>query len=267
MGMAIDSVLGVVTMATAAAQAALVPASGDSFIVRNFGPTDNAYLEGLITKAAHSMQLNVKSPLLHDDVEGIQFISAEAPAARLFPGGISQALHPQDALSVLGLGTASDVLVAVLQHYYTSLPGASARLFNPGDVQALIRYIKVLEVVVTTNATPGAWQDTVITTTENLLKANTDYAVLGYISDVAVAAIGLKGIETANLRIVGPGTTLSYDTSDYFVRRSLETGRPHIPVINAANANALYASAADSGASTAVKVQLILGMLSQNLPG
>jgi hypothetical protein len=266
MGKAIDSVLGVVTMATTAAQAALVPASGDSFTVRNFGQSDAGYLEGIITKAAHSMTLNVKSPLLHDDVEGIQYISAEAPSPRLFPDGISQQVHAQDALSVLGLGTASDVLVAVLQFYYSNLPGAAARLYNPGDVQALIKYIKVLEVAVTTPATAGSWEDTVITTTENLLKANTDYAVLGYISDVAVAAVGLKGIETGNLRIVGPGTTASFDTSEYFIRRSLSTGRPHIPVINAANANALYASACDSAASTAVKVQLILGMLSQNLP-
>lgn len=185
---------------------------------------------------------------------------------RALPRQIQQDLYAQDTLTFNVLGTASDVIVGALGIYYDGVPGASARLFNPGDVMGLVKYIKILEVAITTNGTAGAWEDAVFTTTENLLKANTDYAVLGYLTDVACAVVGLKGQETGNLRICGPGTTTTFDTSEYFIERSLDTGRPHIPVINAANVNNLYASAADSAASTAVKVQFILGMLSQNLP-
>src|SRR5487761_319936 len=196
MGLAIDTVLAAVTMPTAApASAAMTPATGDSFTVRSFAPTDRAILEQLITKAAHVMTLNVKSPMFHDNVEGIQVISAQTPGVHDLPQDIGQPLVPQDTLAVLGLGTASDVLVALLVNYYT-----------------------------------------------NLLHANTDYAVLGYLADVAVAAVGIKGQETGNLRICGPATVLTQDTTDYFIRQALRSGRPHIPVFNSANAGSVYAS-------------------------
>lgn len=263
---AIDTVLGVVTMASSAAKAALVAATGDSFTIRNFPQTQHAWLDQVAIKSAASATLNITSPLLHDDVEGIQIITAEAPSELALPRQIQQLLYPQDTLTVQALGGNSDVIAAILGVYYDGVPGLSARLYNPGDVAGMIQNIKVLEVAMTTAAAAGAWETAVFTTTENLLKANTDYAVLGYISDVAVLCVGLQGTETGNLKIAGPGTTRTFDTSEFFVQRSLQTGRPHIPVINAANSGSLYAVAADSADSTAVKVQLILGQLSQNLP-
>ncbi|HVD03181.1 MAG TPA: hypothetical protein VNF75_03475 [Candidatus Dormibacteraeota bacterium] len=265
MGLAIDTVLAEVTMATAAVSAAMTPATGDSFTVRSFAATDRGILEQLITKAAHTMTLNVKSPMFHDNVEGIQVISAQAPGVHDLPQDVGQPLTPQDTLSVIGFGTASDVLVALMVNYYTNLLGASARLHNWGDLAGNIKSMKVLEVACTSNATAGQWEDTVITTTENLLHANTDYAVLGYLTDVAVAAVGIKGQETGNLRICGPATVLTQDTTDYFIRQALRSGRPHIPVFNSANAGSVYASCCDSAASTAVKVQLMLAEMSQNL--
>lgn len=130
MGLAIDTVLAEVTMATAAVSAAMTPATGDSFTVRSFAATDRGILEQLITKAAHTMTLNVKSPMFHDNVEGIQVISAQAPGVHDLPQDVGQPLTPQDTLSVIGFGTASDVLVALMVNYYTNLLGASARLHN-----------------------------------------------------------------------------------------------------------------------------------------
>lgn len=265
MGLAIDSVLAAVTMTTAPASTAMTPANGDSFTVRSFAPSDRGILEQLITKSAAVMTLNVKSPMFHDNVEGIQVISAQAPGVHELPQDVGQPLTPQDTLAVLATGAASDVCLAVLINYYTNLLGASARLHNWGDILGNVKSIKVLEVAATTNATPGQWEDTVITTTENLLHANTDYAVLGYLTDVAVAAVGIKGQETGNLRICGPATVLAQDTTDYFVQQSLRSGRPHIPVFNSANAGSVYASCADSAASTAVKIQLLLAEMAQNL--
>ncbi len=263
---AIDTVLGVVTMASSAAKAPLVPATGDSFTIRNFAQTSQAYLDQVAIKSAAKTTLNITSPLLHDDVEGIQIITAEAPSVLALPRQVQQMLYPQDTLTVQALGGNSDVVAAILGVYYSGIPGLSARLFNPGDVIGLISNIKVLEVDITTAAAAGSWETAVFTTTENLLKANTDYAVLGYLSDVACLCVGLQGIETGNLKIAGPGTTETFDTSEFFIQRSIQTGRPHIPVVNAANAGSLYVVAADSADSTAVKVQLILGQLTQNLP-
>jgi len=105
----------------------------------------------------------------------------------------------------------------------------------------------------------------VITTTENLLHANTDYAVLGYIVDVAVCLFGVKGVDTGNLRICGPGVLRSEVTSEYFARLSDETGMPTIPVINSANQGSIFASASAVATGAAIKGQLILGQLSQTV--
>lgn len=266
MGLAYDSILGAVTMPTASPVLAdMTAASGDSFTVRSFAQTDMGILEQIIFKAAHTATVRVKSPLLCDNVEGIQFISAQAPAVRSLPMDQGQRLYPQDTLEVQGDGTASDVIAAVLNVYYTNLPGAASRLHAWGDIAPIIKAIKVLEVAATTNATAGEWEDTSLTTTEDLLVANTDYAVLGYLTDVAVLAVGIKGPDTGNLRVTGPATTLLQNTDDYFIRESLRSGRPHIPVFNSANKNNTYLSSCDSAASTAIKGQLVLAQLSQNL--
>ena len=162
-------------------------------------------------------------------------------------------------MSISG-GTAETDLVA-LSLYYSNLDGADARLFNWSDIKPNIQALRPVEVDVTNSGTAGTWVDTLITTTESPLKANHYYAVLGYICDVNSAVVGVKGAETANLRICGPGTTASDDTSDFFIRWSEREGTPHIPRLNATNAGSYYVSTADNTASSTVKVQLQLADL------
>jgi hypothetical protein len=202
---------------------------------------------------------------LHDNVEGIQYITPETPGEFLFPKGAAQTLRAQDTLSVTTTGGTAESDLVYLSLYYNDLPGIAARLRMPADVFPHIQQYKVLNTAVTTSATTGTWNDTVITTTEDLLIANRDYAVLGYITDVAVAVVAVKGTDTGNLRIGGPGTAASRDTSNFFIEWSDREGTPHIPIINSANKGSIFISAADSAASTAVKVQLILALMDTSM--
>lgn len=240
--------------------------TGDSATVRSFPQQNTAKLERIIRGGATSGAARILSPLLHDPTRGITYTSPENPLLVTLPQIIGQRLYPQDTLQIQVTGGTAETDLVALSIYYDNLPGSNARLHSWGDIASLIDYIKPVEVDVTNSATIGTWTDTVITTTENLLKANTDYAVLGYLTDTAQSVIAIKGSETGNLRIGGPGTTATYDTGNYFVEWTLREGTPHIPVINSANQGSIYVSTADVVASSTPKVQLILAHLTSNLP-
>lgn len=262
---AIDTVVGHLAN-PGAAYTAVAFNTGDSGVVRNFAQTDSAFLERITRAGTTAGGVRVTSPLLCDDVRGITFTTPETPSVYLMPQGRGERLYPQDTLTVQITGGTAETDLAALSIYYTNLAGGSARLHSWADILPLIAHIKPIEVDCANAATIGTWTDTLITTTEKLLKANTDYAVLGYVTDTVQAQIGIKGIETQNLRICGPGTTTTDDTSNYFVDWSNREGTPHIPVFNSANAGNVYVSTCDTAAGSTPKVQLICAQLSSNLP-
>lgn len=261
LGLCLDTVLVNAINPGAGGAVGTVAASGDPLAVRNFNPPDTAYLEGFTRMGTTAGFVQVQSPLLHDNVQGIRITPGESPSFFSITPQNPQKLNAQDFLTVTIAGGAAETDLAILYIYYTNLPGAAARLHSPADISGNQKNFKPIRVAVTSSATVGAWVDTAITTTENLLHANTDYAVLGYTSNVALAAIGVKGADTSNFRVCGPGATLELPTSDFFVRMSNLTGRPHIPVINSANAPSTFVSVCAATASVAAVVELMLAEL------
>lgn len=265
MGYALDTILVSAINPGAGGIVGTVAPSGDPLSVRNFNPPDMAYLEGITRMGTTAGFVQVQSPLLHDNVFGIRITPSESPSLFSLPAEVTQALQAQDTFVVTIAGGAAETDIGILYLYYTNLPGVAARLHSAGDIAGNIKYVKPIRVAVTSSATVGTWVDTVITTTENLLHANKDYAVLGYMDNAAYGAIGLKGIDTGNLRVCGPGTVSELATTDFFVAMSNLTGRPHIPVFNAANANGTFASVCAATASVAGVVELICAELTTNL--
>jgi hypothetical protein len=104
-----------------------------------------------------------------------------------------QIVEPQDTLTFeLSTAAATGKALGALLIYYGQLPGAAARLYNPGDIKPLIRNIKPVVVTITSAAPtrPASGWTRLITGTESLLHANTDYAVLGLVTDTAVVGPG-----------------------------------------------------------------------------
>lgn len=267
MGKAIDTILVSAVNPGAGGAVGVVTPSGDPLQVRNFPPGSHAWLENIIRMGTAAGFVGVTSPLLHDPVRGIRITPAESPSVYSLPGEACELLQPQDTLTVTISGGAAETDVAALSLYYDNVPGADARLASWGDISGNIKHVKPLSVAVTSSATIGAWTDTALTTTENLLHANTDYAVLGYMSNTALAVIGIKGVDTGNLRACGPGSTSEFPTTGYFIDMGRDTGRPHIPVFNAANAAATFASVAASTASVAATVEFLLAELASPFNG
>jgi hypothetical protein len=238
--------------------------TGDSLSVRNFPSPGQAYLAQVIRRGATAGPSRVRSPRLHDSQTGINTWSAEVVDVLPYPLQFVQTLVANDTLIAEIEGGTAETDAIGLVNYYTDLPGSVARLANWGDISGIIKNAKAFYTVAA--AGNNVWTDTPITTTDNQLHANEDYAILGYRTDAACALVGVKGQETGNLRNCGPGTTSSLDTTNWYVRMSEASGMPCIPVFNANNRFSFYVSAVDVAAIATLHVTLFCVELSQPAP-
>lgn len=265
MGMAIDSIL-VDLHNTATTAATLTNAtttnSGDTLGVRYFEPNSMAELVNvMIQGTTPPRRVRITSPRLHDNVTGVSWQTLENPSEFLYPPEWAQPLVQNDVLTVQLDAAASSDTVAVLEVYYSNLQGVNASLRTWSQVKGHIINIKPVEVDTTSSATIGAWADTLVTTTENQMKAEYNYALLGFAESANLCAVGIKGPDTGNLRIACPAASPTLRLTDYFVFMSNQLGIPFIPVINANNRFATFVSTCANTASVTSNVFPIFAQL------
>lgn len=264
MGKAIIVDAGVATVGAGPVLTAVTAGAGSSFTVRNSAFTSDIKLLDTWRQSGHKGELQITSPKLVPVSNGIRIQTPTGLADFLLAGPPFQDLTPQDALTVNDNGTAADVDLIAIQSYYDDLPGVSMTLKMPGDIEGQTDYIFGWPVAVTTSGTAGAQNSTVVTTTVDSSSANNWYAVLGYTVDVAVGCVGISGVDTSATFIGGPGDVVGRFTSRYFSDLSVRTGKPCIPLWNAANKGNTNIVAINNAASLAVNVTLILAQLSEN---
>lgn len=252
---------GAVTMALAAAKAKVDAGSDSTFTVRNSPFASAIALTDLWRKGVAAGEAQITSPKIVPVSNGIDIKTPAGLADFLLPGPPLQALTPQDELTVQDLGGNEDTDVVALQSYYDDLPGASPTLKMPGDVAGATKYVFGWPVDATASATAGDQASTAITETMDSSTANLWYALLGYVVDAEVAAVGLKGVDTSQLFVAGPGDTEPWRTRSYFADLSLSLGKPCIPLFNAANKSNTNIVLVDNAASTKVNVTMILAEL------
>lgn len=262
MGLAIDTVVFSANDPGTAGAAATAN-TGDSLTVRNFPNTAYARIDAIARQGATEGFVEIKSPRLHDAVRGLHVITVETPSVFLLPRQTGQPVYPADTLTVNISGGTNEVDAGAFFTYYSDLPGSNAHAFAWDALASQVVNLKSLEVDVSAQATSAGWSDTTLTTTENLLKADTWYALLGYEVDAACLAVGLKGPETGNYRYCGPGPTTSFPTHDYFIRMSQLHGQPYVIVFNANNRANLFCSTATVSTSATPKVVLNLAELAR----
>ena len=269
MGLAIDTIgFSATTGAVGEVYVNGAAAAGDSLTIRQFVPGSMARLEfvGLQPAAAGVTGVQVKSPALHDNVQGLEFQTSESPAAFLMPSQQGEPLQPGDTLTaaVETSLAAATVIGGALGVYYANLSGIAASLKMRPDIFPNIEHLKPFPV------TPGAvtanaWDDTSIGTAAAQLKADRYYAVLGYIASDPYIALGVKGQATGNLRVCGPGSSSSLATDTYFADQSDSHGTPHIPVFYANDRNSVYLSTLSALAIASPKaVTLICAQMNAN---
>src|SRR5919106_1212303 len=122
MGKAIDTITGRVT-APGSTLTALTMSAGDTLTVRN-APIDS--MVRLMQAWADNQTagtLRIRSPRLHDNVEGIRLDVMSSEVKPLLPERVVQPLIPQDTLiaELSGSATAGDIESAALLLYYDNL--------------------------------------------------------------------------------------------------------------------------------------------------
>lgn len=267
MGLAVEVILAGKTNITGGAFEDLVPGSGDTFNVRAFEDGSRAWIEEIWGVDRNTdAQLSIKSPRMHDQTRGIRLAvptTGEEPQ-HLLPGYLRQEVFQSDTLSVQVNGTANDDVIFAFLVRYENLRGADASLYGWAQVEPMVKNLVGILVQPTNGATVYGTPVT-IDSVDDRLKADTDYAIFGAITDDPTTLIAVQAPDFANYRLGIPGTIDPVDSGNWFVDLAQKYHVPYIPVFNANNKGNTLISTADAGAGASPNITLILGELSQRL--
>lgn len=236
----------------------LAACTNDTLTVRTLSQAQQGELIDFGVFGAAGNVARVRSPYLHDDVQGIRSRYLAADPSGLTGFRPTQKLRAQDTLIVESSGTGSAAqYVAWLLNYYGDLSGPTSTYISAAEMDSRAIEEFSTEVAVTSSATAGQWGSALLSAGTGIWKANQQYAIFGYELDVACAAVGFYGPDTGNFRAGGPGVATRQFTRNWFFDLSSWTGYPCIPVINAQNITGTQVQVNHYTASTAVNVNLL----------
>lgn len=244
----------------------LTPNTGDSYAVRNASDNSNVELLDAWTFTTTNLLMRIRSPLMHDIAQCMRLQPTASQPYPLLDRSASQELQPQDNLIVELTGGTAEVDAAGILIYYADLPGANARLHAWAEIAPLVAAVTTVEVDITSSATSCNYSATAaLNSAFDTLKANRDYAILGYECGTNGVSLGITGADTSNLRVGGPLVNLPFITRNWFVDLSAAFGLPLIPVINSSNRAGTLLDVVAQATSTTFKVGVHLALLSTNL--
>ena len=263
--MAAYEVLTGFSTAPGATLTALTMSAGQSNVVRNFQKGESAYIVAAWQRKQGIGNFRILSTNMHDAVNGINLRQAAStatfsPVYNQIPYGAAQPLVAQETvtLQTSGSAVAGDLENAAVGVYYTKLDGSNGLFIDSSTLALRSKNLLTIQQAIVAG-TAGGWsgsQALSAAASGDLLKANTYYAILGFIYSATapdLCAIGYVGPDTGNLVVGGPAAygDPGY-TSRWFIELSDALKRPLIPVINSANKGATFCQVVnDENANTA----------------
>lgn len=249
-----------VTAPGAAPGTAMAAFAGEPAAARNGMPGTRILLLNAWTHAQAVGLTQILWQSAHDLVRNVRYRNlANTPAPKLgdfFPGQC----RAQDAFTLLEIGSAvaGDVEIAILDMFYEDLPGIDGRLISYASLRKRGINVLTYEDTVTPTAASLFSGARAVGTAANTFKANTDYAVLGAVLGVDVAALTIRGVDSGNMRCAIPGILDAKVTADYFVQQAEFLDLPTIPVFNSSNFPGTFLEVADDENFGATPVSLNL---------
>lgn len=265
MGKALQMISGFVT-APSTTLTAWTMGAGDTLAVRNFTQGSQARLINFWCDNQSAGQIQIKSPMFHDDNNGLQPNIVASEVFPLMPQFMGQKLVSQDTLQVRqsGSATAGDIESGSLLLYYDDLIGANQTLASPAEVFSRTEQLMyVFNTLALGTAGGYSGEETIIAEVNNW-KAQRDYALLGYYVSAECCSVGWRGNATSNLRLGGPGNDTQKEmTGNWFVYLSQMTGKPCIPVFNTADNASILIDGVQDENGTDVTVTSVFALLSK----
>jgi hypothetical protein len=249
---------------------ALTMNAGNSLTVRNAALNTSVRLLQMWAKHQAAGVFRIRSPKLHDNVQGIRIRNPASLAIQMLPWDTYQNLVPQDNLiaEITGSGVGGQFEEGAALIYYADLPGQQARLTNVADIQKRGVNIFTVESTITPGAAGGYSGAQAINANFDLFKANTDYALLGYRVDTRCCVVRWTGIDVGNLGVGGPGEpNISDITEQWFTWLSRWQNLNLIPVFNSANKFGIVTDIMqDQAAATVVVTSLFVELAPGTIP-
>ncbi len=222
----------------------------DSNVVRSgTGNGDIYLLDAWVPGVGEPGVCNIRSPRMHDNVNGIQIPLTGGPASQLplFPN--FQKFISQDSLNLFITTVIAPTGYANLHLliYYEDLPESPGKYITHETLLSNKNQIMTLEHEITPTSHVDYSGGLVITDIQDSFRSLESYAFLGFkfIDPVDNTAMCLRGHDTGNLRIGQPMSLFTGSQKDfYFTDLAKKSGLPVIPVINAANKDNTFIDAA-----------------------
>lgn len=250
-------VVGASGTAIGATLAALTAVTGDTLAVRSSPEGKLIHLVQFWTDVQVAGTARIRSPRLHDNVQGLRADTILGDLYPLMPLGQKQRLYSNDTLLVdlAGSAVAGDIEYVLLMLLYEDLAGAAAMCIDEAELKRRGLHHSAVENTISTGAT-ATWAGAEAINAEfDQFHANGLYALCGYLVDVEAPAVAWRGPNTSNYRVGGPGIETDRSiTQDWFIKLSRALGVPLIPVFSAENkASTLIDALQDeNGADTTV---------------
>lgn len=264
MGLALDTVSGTAT-APGSTLTAWTMAAGDSAQIRNGTPGKRITLLESWAKNQAAGVLRIRSPKMHDNVQGLRATVTASEVAPLQALGCGTAMYPVDTLTIeqSGSSTAGQIETGSLLVYYEDLPGVASRLIDVPTLQKRLIDLMDLECDITAGTGGGYSGSQAINATFDNLQAGYDYAILGGLVDTRCGSACVRGPDTGNLRVAFPGEPTMRDVTErWFYLLAQQFNMALIPTFAANNKGNTQVDVTQDQAGAAVKVTLLLARLS-----
>jgi hypothetical protein len=215
--------------AISATISALAAVTGDSLTIPMFPDGKKAAIIQAWTDVQVAGTLRVRSPLFHDNSNGIRKDTIISELNPIMPFGFSQPIQRGDTLIVelAGSAVAGDIEYALLLMWFEQVGSASANFVSPDVVRQKVINYSYVENTIATGATAAWGGAEAINAETDQFHAHRKYCLVGYCVDTEVPAIAWRGIDTATCASAGPGSirTSSLPTTGLNGSRPRTAGR------------------------------------------
>jgi hypothetical protein len=146
--------------------------------------------------------------------------------------------------------------------WYEDLPGTDGRLINTAQLRKFGVNTLTIEDSITIAATGQYSGSRALNAASDLLKADTDYAIVGGGAfEISASALCIRGVDIGNLRCAIPGDYCAGapgSNNDWFMQLSEFHDLPCIPVFNSSNRAGIFVDGSGNENATATPFHLNL---------